>query len=204
MDDVQKWKAVYTLLDQVKVEVFDCGTLCSHACCVGRNMAFLPKVETDWETPVKSYFLSTLEIDEDEEEDNPKPQDELGIYLFPGEHLLLNEMEDTSWLEVETQDAHEIGFPDSWTGPVYFVKCKTPPNCPRKWRPLQCRTFPLKPIIDDNGVLELIWNDEELPYVCPLIEENAPIHDDFYRATYLVWSHLVKDPRIFDLVLSWS
>ena len=130
---------------------------------------------------------------------------DVGIYLFPGEHLLLRESEkEQDWLTWEEQDQKDIGFPESWTAPVYFVNCKTPPVCPRNWRPLQCRTFPLKPVIDENGVLELIWEDEQLPYTCPIIEQNMPIHDDFYKATYTVWMHLLRDPRIMDLVLSWS
>jgi len=130
---------------------------------------------------------------------------EMGIYLFPGEQLIFeNEDTDSSWLSFEKQDPEELGFPDSWDGPVYFVKCLAAPSCPRKLRPLQCRTFPLKPVLDENGVLELIWNDDELPYSCPLIEQNAPVHDDFYRATYTVWTHLMQDKRIFDLILSWS
>ena len=130
---------------------------------------------------------------------------DVGIYLFPGEHLFLRESEkEQDWLIWEEQDQKDIGFPDSWTSPVFFVNCKTPPVCPRQWRPLQCRTFPLKPVIDENGVLELIWEDEKLPYTCPIIEQNMPIHDDFYRATYTVWLHLLRDPRIMDLVLSWS
>lgn len=130
---------------------------------------------------------------------------DVGIYLFPGEHLLLRESEKKNdWLMWEEQDQKDIGFPKSWTGPIYFVNCKTPPVCPREWRPLQCRTFPLKPVIDENGVLELIWEDEKLPYVCPIIDQNMPIHDNFYKATYTVWMHLLRDPRIMDLVLSWS
>lgn len=132
-------------------------------------------------------------------------QEEMGIYLFPGEHLIFEEEGvDKEWLTWEKQDPKELGFPESWTDPVYFVKCKTPPVCPRNYRPLQCRTFPLKPVFDENGVLEMIWNDDELPYTCPLIEENYPIHDDFYKATYTVWKHLLQDKRIFDLVMLWS
>lgn len=131
--------------------------------------------------------------------------EEMGIYLFPGEEKLLRESEKTcDWLTWEEQDPKEIGFPASWTGPVYFVNCKTPPHCPRHFRPLQCRTFPLKPVINDNGVLEMIWDDDDLPYTCPIIEKNMPIHDDFYKATYTVWTHLLRDPRIMDLVLEWS
>ena len=134
-------------------------------------------------------------------------REEMGIYLFPGEHLLLQEAaapEIKDWLEWTCEDPRELGFPDSWTEPVYFLNCRTAPSCPRKLRPLQCRTFPLKPVIGENGVLEMIWNDEELPYSCPIIEKNMPIHDDFYKATYTVWTHLMRDRRIMDLVLSWS
>ena len=183
MDDVNKWKAVYRPLDMVNTEPYDCGELCGAACCVCQGCS------------------GTFDKDTDAEVD----MSDLGIYLFPGEHLLLKEPEiDTGWLEWSTQDPRELGFPESWTEPVYFVKCKTPPVCPRKWRPLQCRTFPLKPVFGDNDVLELIWNDEELPYECPIIEENRPIHDDFYKATYTAWTHLLRDPRIFDLILMWS
>ena len=126
----------------------------------------------------------------------------MGIYLFPGEHLFLKDR--APWLEWEEQDPLELGFPASWTEPVYFVTCKKEADCDRNFRPLQCRTFPLKPVLDENGVLELIWNDEDLPYSCPIIEKNMPIHDDFYKATYTVWSHLLKDKRFFDLILLWS
>ncbi|MGI6071762.1 MAG: hypothetical protein ACOX75_01925 [Lachnospiraceae bacterium] len=131
--------------------------------------------------------------------------EEMGIYLFPGEHLIFKEQDvDKGWLEWEKQDAVRIGFSRSWKQPVYFAKCKTPPVCPRKWRPFQCRTFPLKPVFGDSGALELIWDDGDLPYSCPIIEQKMPIQDDFYRATYKVWSFLARDKRIFDLIMSWS
>ena len=131
-------------------------------------------------------------------------EEEMGIYLFPGEHRLLKADPHQDWLEWDEQDPSQLGFPDSWTEPVYFVKCKSPDRCDRSLRPLQCRTFPLKPVIGDEGVLEMIWNDDELPYECPLISRNLPLHDDFYKATYTVWTHLLKDTRIFDLVMMWS
>lgn len=67
-------------------------------------------------------------------------------------------------------------------------------------RPLQCRTFPLTPHLTEDGILLLIYNDEELPYICPLIENNAELNSDFVRATYTVWAHLLRDPFIYDLV----
>ena len=83
--------------------------------------------------------------------------DELGIYLYPGEHKIHNKKDD--WLEWTVEAAEDYDFPDSWTGPVYFVKCKTPPVCPRKKRPFQCRTYPLAPYISEDGILEMVYND---------------------------------------------
>lgn len=124
--------------------------------------------------------------------------DELGIYLYPGEEKLHSRKED--WLEWSVENAEDFDFPKSWLGSIYFVKCKTPPICPREKRPLQCRTYPLTPYLDENGVLELLYNDEELPYTCPLIEDEIPLNDDFVKATHTVWSHLIHDPYIRDLV----
>ena len=119
--------------------------------------------------------------------------EDMGIYLLPGEHLMFeNNREAERFLSVEKLPS------------VYFATCTGPEHCVRKLRPMQCRSFPLKPVFSDNGVLELIWNDEDLPYNCPVIENNMPIHDDFYKATYTAWTHLLKDKRIFNLVMSWS
>ena len=122
----------------------------------------------------------------------------VGIYLYPGEHLIHDRNAD--WLTWSVDDASRFEFPDSWDGEVYFVNCIDPPHCPRKMRPLQCRTFPLMPYIDEDGILSLVWDFDELPYKCPLIEEKPEIDERFYRATYTVWSHLVRDPLIRDLV----
>ena len=67
-------------------------------------------------------------------------------------------------------------------------------------RPFQCRTYPLSPYLSPEGVLELVYNDEELPYSCPLIEDEIPLNGDFVKATYTVWKHLILDPHIYDLV----
>ena len=125
-------------------------------------------------------------------------EEEMGIYLYPGEDKIHDKSAD--WLEWTVERAEDYDFPDSWTGNIYFVRCKTPPRCPRSMRPLQCRTFPLTPHLTEDGMLLLIYNDEELPYICPLIENNAELNSDFVRATYTVWAHLLRDPFIYDLV----
>ena len=47
----------------------------------------------------------------------------------------------------------------------------------------------------------MIISSDELPYACPLITDAAELNDDFIRATYTCWKHLLRDPHILDLVL---
>lgn len=123
---------------------------------------------------------------------------DVGIYLLPGEDKLHDRKSD--WLEWSEQSTEDYDFPSSWKGKVFFVKCKTPPRCPRHLRPMQCRTFPLMPVIGKDGELELIYDDTALPYSCPLIESRAQLSEDFVQATRTVWKHLIKDPLIYDFV----
>lgn len=122
----------------------------------------------------------------------------LGIYLLPGEDKLFTKDED--WLIWSTERAEDYEYPDSWHGTVYFIRCKTPPVCDRKFRPLQCRTYPLAPHISREGKLIMITNSSELPYECPLIRDNIKLEDAFIEATWKAWSILITDPLIYDLV----
>lgn len=123
---------------------------------------------------------------------------DLGIYLLPGEDKVHER--DSEWLSWSSEPAEDYDFPESWTGKVYFVRCKTPPICPREKRPLQCRTFPLSPNIDCNGILSLVLNEGDYPYICPLVDDELPLSHDFVKATYTCWKHLIRDPLIYDLV----
>lgn len=164
------WKAIYRLLDRVSPLNYDCGKLCGSACC-------------------------TSEGDETSE---GMGDFEMGIYLLPGEEKIYTMKED--WLKWSVEQAEDYEFPDSWYGNVYFIRCKTPPICPRKHRPLQCRFYPLTPYLDENDNLSLVLSPAFTPYKCPIIDENMKINDQFYKANLTVWKRLIKDPLIYDLV----
>ena len=155
--------AIYRLLDKVSPVPFDCGQMCSAACCTCG-----------------------------------KEDESLGMYLLPGEHKVYSK-EDT-WLSWSYEYAEDMDFPESWKGKVYFVRCNNPPHCSREKRPMQCRTFPLTPHIDECGELTLIPNDSELPYYCPLLDNIDELEEDFIKATLTCWKHLIRDPLIYDLV----
>ena len=42
---------------------------------------------------------------------------------------------------------------------------------------------------------------DELPYECPLITDFVRLNDDFIKATYTCWKHLLRDSKILDLVM---
>ena len=164
------YKAIYRLLDRVSPLPGDCGQLCGAACCNCGGDA----AQADG-----------LDF-------------EMGIYLLPGEEKLFTRKED--WLKWSAEDAEDYDFPLSWSGKVYFVRCKTPPHCPRELRPLQCRFYPLSPYLTEEGQLALILSPTELPYRCPLITDRTTLQPSFIKATRTVWNRLVQDPLIFDLV----
>lgn len=120
------------------------------------------------------------------------------IYLLPGEEKLFDRRED--WLIWDYDHAEDYDFPESWHGKVYYVRCKTAPNCPREMRPLQCRFFPVTPHLTEEGQLRMIWYPDELPYACPLLEQRMELEPRFIKAVYTVWKHLIRDPLIYDLV----
>lgn len=184
------YRAIYRLLDRVSPVALDCGTLCGSACCTCNNGA---------ETEINSTDF------------NGDGDFDMGIYLYPGEetlfsgrgkHFFGNEgaLFPSDWLWWSEENAADYDFPDSWHGKIYFVRCKTPPHCPREYRPLQCRFFPLTPHLTEDGTLRLILSPLKLPYKCPLIHQSMELEPRFIRATYTVWTHLLRDPLIWDLV----
>lgn len=46
----------------------------------------------------------------------------------------------------------------------------------------------------------MIYQSGPLPYACPLICDSMKLNDDFLKANYTVWKHLIRDPLIYDLV----
>ena len=174
----RKFKAIYRLLNRVSPQDYDCGTLCGAACCTA---------EKDDAIAIGSSHGG-----------EQSKELEMGIYLLPGEDKI-HDKHDT-WLRWSAEDAEDYEFPESWRGKMFFVQCDGPNKCKRELRPMQCRTFPLAPHIDDAGELSLVYNDMELPYNCPLIYDEIPLNDSFVRATFTVWQHLIKDPLIYDLV----
>ena len=173
------YRAMYRLLDRVSPIDGDCGKLCGAICC---TCSYVPE---DME------YTAEGDCNADEY---------LGLFLLPGEEKILEESGQDDWVSWGHIMAEDYEYPDSWEGKVYFIQCRTAPNCPRRLRPIQCRTFPLAPHIDEDGIFHMIRHCDELPYSCPLNDKDMVLNEDFAKATYTVWKHLIRDPYILDLV----
>ena len=120
------------------------------------------------------------------------------IYLLPGEKEYLESIGCN--IPIEKQDAKDHFLPASWGRFVYLMNCPDGIGCDRRFRPIQCRTFPLTPHLKKKGVLELIPCDTDIPYECPLIRDDIKLNDDFREATLEAWKLLIEDRAIRDLV----
>ena len=115
----------------------------------------------------------------------------LGIYLLPGEEGINPTL--------HPDDTYDLD------GEIFtFVKCDGTETCIRELRPIQCRTYPLVPHIKADGELILIYNDSELPYGCPLVDQRARLNIEFVEETTKVWGELIKDPGIRKYVETYS
>lgn len=123
--------------------------------------------------------------------------DNLVLYLLPGEELMY---EDSDEFELYYLDSSEFQLPHSWKDEVYLVKCKNPPKCDRSIRPIQCRTFPLIPHLTKNGEFHLVIDENEFPYICPIVHDHMKFNEDFLKVTHEVWSMLISNPLVYDLV----
>ncbi len=125
------------------------------------------------------------------------PDADLILSLLPGEELMY---EDDKSFELYYFNRDEIGYPASWGSEVFLVKCKNPPKCNRKIRPIQCRTFPLVPHLTEDGRFHLVLDETEFPYECPIASQKMEFNNDFLAETLDVWKMLLSNPLVYDLV----
>ena len=121
------------------------------------------------------------------------------IYLLPGEKEYLDEA--GAGLKTGRELTKDHDLPASYGKYVQVAYCAGPDSCDRRFRPVQCRTFPLTPHYTEDGELRLIFYDGELPYVCPLIRERVELSEDFKEAVAEAWRILAEDPAVRDLIL---
>ena len=116
------------------------------------------------------------------------------MYLLPGEECMFTGDED--WLTWKFRLARNHDFPPEWKGYVQFVICDA--TCPRERRPIQCRSFPLAPYLDEEGNLGVTLDTLTGSLICPLVRspEKHELSAKFVESVLEAWRILIKDPLI--------
>lgn len=114
------------------------------------------------------------------------------MWLFPGEEELLR-----------TEPAFQIellesGLPNGRR--LFWLTCQG--ECPREWRPLACRIFPLAPFVKKDLVTVDI--DPRAKRLCPLAEGRQKLQPEFIRTVGRVCRDLAREPEIMEFFKLWN
>jgi len=127
-------------------------------------------------------------------------EEDVGMYLFPGEEALYPAQED--WYRIETSTCGAEGLYPRDDTPIHVFICDG--RCPRHRRPLACRLFPLTPVLRPDGVFSLGYPLGAYP-ICPLTRTDpGTLHRGFRRAVRRVYRELLADPMLFARYLDES
>jgi hypothetical protein len=118
-------------------------------------------------------------------------EDDLGMYLFPGEELILSHLSYFRIIptDIQLQNGRRI----------LLINCDG--KCDRSLRPLSCRIFPLTPYLTYQDILTVDM-DIRAAGICPLVKvkKAPPIHPDFIQAVRKAIRLLSKDPEILEFI----
>ena len=114
----------------------------------------------------------------------------LGMYLLPLEY---------EYMQCDKADDYEIHSHKFHDMPPkikksYYIYCHEDEGCLREFRPIQCRTYPCEPHIE-NGEFSLVIEKEQI-HTCPLLDMIPQWRQAFTRGIYEGWIELMKVPII--------
>ncbi len=125
-------------------------------------------------------------------------EEDMGIYFLPFEYEEMQELNQTidhTKTEVHTSEEYEF----TETVPFLFYGfCNGVDNCNRDLRPIQCRSYPLAPYIEDNMLYLII--DEQQEHDCPLIKDFNSWRLTFIQGIYKGWEELLKIDQVKALI----
>ncbi len=116
-----------------------------------------------------------------------------GMLLFPYEEVLYTE-KDKSWFHL--MDSNTIL---SNGKRIKLLVCNG--DCPREFRPLSCRIFPLTPYMNSLGRVEFMLDLRGLG-ICPLVfnPTNNPLKESFVDKVYHAFPPLLKEDCVVEFI----
>jgi len=114
----------------------------------------------------------------------------LGMYLLPLEYEYMQAAVVTDY-ELHRQQQYQL---PPKIKKAYYIYCHLAEGCLRDHRPIQCRTYPFEPHLE-NGEFSLVIEKEQL-HGCILIEDRSEWRQAFIEGVYQGWLELMKIPSI--------
>lgn len=122
----------------------------------------------------------------------------LGIYFLPYEYESMQYgkgLIDDPDVKVHTSKSFEL--PDG-IKKLFYGHCKDSKKCIRDLRPIQCRTFPFVPHIENGKLSIVIEKNQE--HNCPLIDNREKWNQNFEFRILKAWQELIEIDKIKILV----
>ena len=114
----------------------------------------------------------------------------LGMYLLPLEY---------EYMQREVVADYDLHRHQDYNMPpkikkYYYIYCHLTEGCLRDHRPIQCRTYPFEPHLE-NGAFSLVIEKEQI-HGCVMIRRRSEWRQVFIDGVYNGWLELLKIPII--------
>lgn len=121
---------------------------------------------------------------------NSNDKNRLGMYLLPYEFEAIQDNKDAKY-EVHSSKKYEMPIKIK---KLYYLFCDGAEGCLRDLRPIQCRTYPFEPHLED-GILYLVIEKNQI-HNCPLLINKDLWRKEFIKGIYEGWKLLIEVPKI--------
>lgn len=116
--------------------------------------------------------------------------DRLGMHLLPLEYEYM-QCDKVSDFEIHSNQDHDM---PPKIKKCYYIYCHEEEGCLRDFRPIQCRTYPFEPHME-NGEFSIVIEKEQI-HECPLLNMIPQWRQAYIEGVYNGWMELMKIPMI--------
>lgn len=118
----------------------------------------------------------------------------MGMYLLPYEFECMQQKQAKSF---EVHSCKQYDMPPG-IKKMFYLYCDEAEGCLREMRPVQCRTYPFEPHLE-NGQLTLVIEKNQI-HACPLLNSLSTWRPAFIKGIYAGWLELIKIPKIHHFI----
>lgn len=124
--------------------------------------------------------------------------EKMGIYLLPFEYeAMIQGRAIEKQLRITRHPESDYEMPSEIEG-LYFIYCQEHEACMRQHRPIQCRTYPFEPHME-NGTLYVVVQKEQI-HQCPLLKQPERWREEFIQGVCQGWRLLATIPLVRRLI----